>query len=577
MQRPAGLPVSLLCLTCISGCSLIPGVGKPRVAEDTSRRPGRDAQAQTAPGKTGDRSAKDPIATLLATSEQHYANGERELRAGHLDRARREFDQALRVITESPWGARSDARLSEHFDRLVDRISAQEALALATGDGFTEKPSEPALIDKVLEITTFNPPLPAKPGVQETVARDLAATAHDIPIPQNNRVLQYVQLFQTRLRDTIESGLARGHQYLPMIQEVFRAEGIPLDLAYIPLIESAFKPTALSRARAKGVWQFMRGTAAENGLETNWFVDERADPEKATQAAARYLKTLRTMFEGDWLLALASYNGGPGRVQRAIRRAGTSDFWRLSGTTRYLPRETREYVPMILAAIIVARSPAQYGFAISGEPPVDYDKVAVSRAVDLRRVAEWTGVSIDEIQALNPELRRWTTPLRASNYELKVPQGTADQLRARLVSAERDELASLQWYTVRRGDSLSKIASKLKVRQSDLSDANSLAKPYVLQIGEQLVVPRAPASTLLASRAERGGTSLAAAKAGGSGEPDGQSLTYRVRRGDTLYDIARAFEVSVADLKTWNGLRSSRLDPGDRLTIYPSRSARAAQ
>ncbi|MGH9163142.1 MAG: LysM peptidoglycan-binding domain-containing protein [Vicinamibacteraceae bacterium] len=516
-----------------------------------------------------DRSAHDPIAALIAQSERHYTNGERELETGHLDRARQAFDQALRVLTESRWGARSDPRLSAQFDRLVDRVSAQEALALARGDGFTEKPSEPALIDRVLEITTFNPPLPAEPDVHDAVERDLAATAHDIPIPLNERVLQYVQLFQTRLRDHIEGGLTRGQQYLPMIQDVFRAEGIPLDLAYIPLIESAFKPTALSRVRAKGVWQFMRGTAAENGLKTDWFIDERADPEKATLAAARYLNTLRQMFDGDWLLTLASYNGGPGRVQRAVQRAETADFWRLSNNAKYLPRETREYVPMILAAIIIARNPAQYGFTLEETPPLRYEKVPVTRAVDLRRAAEWAGVSVDEIQALNPELRRWTTPLRGSGYELKVPEGTGELLRTRLARAERDELATLQWYTVRRGDSLSKIANKLKVRQSDLADANSLSRPFLLQAGQQLVVPRPPASTLLASRAQRGGTTLAAAKDSGTGE----SLTYRVRPGDTLYGIARTFEVSIAELKTWNGLRGSRLDPGDRLTVYTSRTA----
>ena len=149
-----------------------------------------------------------------------------------------------------------------------------------------------------------------------------------------------------------------------MIQSVFRAEGLPLDLAYVPLIESAFKPTALSRAKAQGVWQFMRGTGLENGLEHDWYIDERADPEKATLAAAKYLKTLYRMFD-DWHLAMASYNGGPGRVQRAIKRSRPRRLLgALTATTRFLPRETRDYVPMILAAVIIAKNPAQYGFDV---------------------------------------------------------------------------------------------------------------------------------------------------------------------------------------------------------------------
>ena len=153
--------------------------------------------------------------------------------------------------------------------------------------------------------------------------------------------------------------MQRGSQYLPMIQDVLRAEGLPLDLAYVPLVESAFKPNALSRAKARGVWQFMSGTGVENGLRQDWYVDERSDVEKATVAAARYSETLADMFNGDWHLALASYNAGPGRIQRAMKSAKSSDYWVVSSKGRTLPRETRDYVPMILAAIVIAKSPEQ--------------------------------------------------------------------------------------------------------------------------------------------------------------------------------------------------------------------------
>src|SRR5207248_1152122 len=236
--------------------------------------------------------------------------------------------------------------------------------ALATGDGFTEKKYEPASIDELL--STPAAPAPASPStpaaLKDVVASDVQSNRHDVPIPVNQRVLSYIQMFQGRLHDFIEEGMKRGSKYLPMIQNVFRAEGLPLDLAYVPLVESAFKPNALSRVNAKGVWQFMAGTAAENGLRRDWYIDERSDPEKATVAAARYLKTLSKPFNRDWHLALASYNGGPGRMQRAIKRSGTDSFWKLAEKPKILPRETREYVPMILAAIVIARTPSQYGF-----------------------------------------------------------------------------------------------------------------------------------------------------------------------------------------------------------------------
>jgi membrane-bound lytic murein transglycosylase D len=520
------------------------------------------------------------VAALIATSESHFNNGQQELGLGHLDKAREEFDRSVDVLLDSPYGGRTDPQIRDHFDRLIDRISALEVTAVSAGDGFTEKPYEPASIDELLASSAFEG-LTLAPELEQTVRADLLSTAHDVPIPLNDRVLAYVDAFQGRLRDWIEVGLARGSRYLPMIQDVFRAEGLPLDLAYVPLIESSFNPNALSRAKAKGVWQFMRETARENGLKHDWYIDERADPEKATRAAANYLRSLSRMFDGDWHLALASYNGGPGRVQRAMRQSGSSDFWELTNSTRYLPRETREYVPMILAAIIIARNPAQYGFEIATQAPVAYEKVTVPRAVDLRRVAEWTGQSVSDVQALNPELRRWTTPVRYPNYEVKVPVGTADLLRERLAASPESELTALKWYSVRRGDTLTTIARRFGVSKADLAGANSLSAKSAVKPGQELLIPRAPAPLLargvdrpapakpvVAASRDLGGSTVASEAA----RPvDSARIVYRVKRGDTLSSIARGFETTVAALKEWNRMTTSRLTPGDRLTIYRTR------
>ena len=253
---------------------------------------------------------------------------------------------------------------------------------------------------------------------------DLKSTAHDVPIPPNPKVLAYVDLFQGRLRDWFQTALPRGAPYFPMIQERLRAEGLPLDLAYLPIVESAFRTEALSRAKAKGFWQLMRPTAVEQGLKYDWYIDERSSPEKSTAAAVKYLKYLNGRFDGDWHLALASYNGGPGTVQRAVKRKGTADFWPLSEGRQYLPRETREYVPMVLASIVIARNPGNYGFSLTPAELPATDKVTLPGPVDLRRVAEWAGVPIDEVQRLNPELRRWTTPLRNTAFQLTLPAGT---------------------------------------------------------------------------------------------------------------------------------------------------------
>jgi membrane-bound lytic murein transglycosylase D len=519
----------------------------------------------------------DPVLDLIAASEHHFEAGQSELGVGHFEGAKREFDKAVSILMESPYGGRTEPRIREHFDRLVNRISAYEMRALAEGDGFTEKQYEPASIDDLLAMSATLAPPTATDETKDTVQGD--PVEHDVPIPLNQRVLAFIELFQGRLHDFIEEGMKRGSKYLPMIQGVFRAEGLPLDLAYIPLVESAFKPNALSRAQAKGVWQFMRGTATENGLRQDWYIDERSDPEKATIAAAKYLGMLSRMFDGDWHLALASYNGGPGRVQRAMKRGGLDDFWELAAKPNLLPRETRDYVPMILAAIVVARNPAQYGFDFEPAAPMSYDKVMLPRPIDLRRVAEWTETPVDTIQALNPELRRWTTPVRDKDYELHVPEGTADIVAAKLQEATSTDLASLKWYTVKPGETLITVARSLRVSRTDLAEANYISPTAKVAAGQRLMVPH-EATTLQAANSERAvpatnshrATPDAVAAVNTPPSGDRVKLTYLVKEGDTLTSIARLYRTTVAALQAWNNIQGNRLLAGAQLTIYSART-----
>ncbi|MBM3777221.1 MAG: LysM peptidoglycan-binding domain-containing protein, partial [Acidimicrobiia bacterium] len=280
---------------------------------------------------------------------------------------------------------------------------------------------------------------------------------------------------------------------------------------------------------------------------------------KATVAAARYLKALYATF-GDWHLALASYNGGPGRVQRAMKRSGRTDFWSLSASSRFLPRETRNYVPLILAAAIIGRDPLQYGFDVpevpDQAPPTD--TIALAGPVDLDRIAEWIDVPVDTLRALNPSLRRWTTPVRPGIFELRVPRDTRPLIQVRLAEADPSDLTSLGWYTVNRGDTLTSVAKTLGVRRLDLAEANYLSLRARLAPGQQLIVPRAPGAAAAAPDPEPATSAR---------------VTYRVRRGDTLSTIARRHGISVASLRRWNDLRGSLIRAGDRLTIYTNRTA----
>src|SRR6266545_1275673 len=573
MRRTLALGLGLAVSAC--GTNTRPQVSAtPPAAPVVAQHVQTQAQPAAAP-----KPLIDPVATLIATSQQHFQTGERELKAGHLDKARQAFDLSVEVLLESPYGARTDARMREHFDRLIDRINAYEMAALARGDGFAEKKYEAAPIDEILKNATTFPAPAADAATKAAVKNDLEHNPHDIPIPEHAKVLSYVEVFKGRMREYIQDSLARGAKYLPMIQSVFRAEGLPLDLAYIPIIESSFKTNALSKANAKGPWQFMKPTAKEHGLKTDWFIDERSDPEKATIAAAKYLKTLSGMFDGDWSMVLAAYNGGPGRVSRAVKRSGINDFWQLSASTKYLPRETREYVPLIMAAMIIGRNPGQYGFEAITAQPLDYDKVALPRAIDLRRVAEWAGTSVDEIQALNPELRRWTTPVKYPQYEVKVPKGTADKLSAKLSDASPADFTALKWYTAKKGETLQTVARRFGVSRADVAEANNMSAKSRLRPGQELIIPRAPA-TLLASRTDRSAPTAVASRAiAGTAESPAATqptqlahVTYKVKRGDTLFSIAQLFDTTVAKIKSWNRLSGNSIAPGRTLRILASRS-----
>lgn len=505
---------------------------------------------------------EDPAAGAVLAAEAAFALGEAEFQAGRVVTAREHFDRAVDALLALPAGARAETSTAAVFDRLLDRISALELLALREGDGRTETDSEPAAIDVLLDDAVFERPAPAA-TTAETVRADLARTPVGIDIPANDRVLSFVELFQTRRSEFIVDALERGRRYLPMIRQVFAEEAVPEELVYVPIVESAFKPNALSRVSARGLWQFMPATGLEYGLRQTWFVDERSDPEKATRAAARYLKALHRMFDGDWNMALASYNAGPGRVQRAAQRAGIDDYWRLASSARFLPRDTRDYVPMIMAAILIARNPSLYGFNVGAGVPMAFERVEVPGAIDLKIVAEWCGVTADELRALNPELRRTTTPVGV--HSLKVPIGTASTVQRELASGA-DLIVQFAFHSVKRGETLAAIARRYHVSTEELRAANDLPARARLRVRQELMIPQRSAQALPSPVARLASSAPAAAsKTVASSMP--RPTTYRVQRGDTLYAIARRFDTTVDAIKRLNRLRSNTINIGDRLTV----------
>jgi membrane-bound lytic murein transglycosylase D len=392
-----------------------------------------------------------------------------EIKQGHLKGAREEFDRAVDLYLSAPGGAYGNPALAEAYRRTLEAIQAKELEALAAGDGFTETSVERAAIDDVGDLPVGN-------GVPSDDSRRLAEEvlsqeSNDLTITLNDEVLSCIDLYQGPLRDWFTSALARGGRYLPRIREVFASEGVPKDLAYVALVESAFKTSAYSRAKAKGMWQFIADTGKRYGLAQDWWVDERSNPEKATRAAAKYLKELHDMF-GDWNLALAGYNWGEGRVSRWVDRTGAQDFWSLAEQAS-MPRETRNYVPMIHAAILVAKAPEKYGFEVTPEQELSYESVPVQGAVDLRVIAECASTGLDHMQMLNPELRRLATPANRT-FDVKVPQGRGSSVRVCLDKLPADKRVTFRTHTIARGQTLASVARQYGTKVSDIASANAI-------------------------------------------------------------------------------------------------------
>ncbi len=385
----------------------------------------------------------------------------------------------------------------------------------------------------------------------------------DFPLTSHPRVDKYLNYYTGSGRATFSLWLERASRYIPSIQEVFREEGIPLDLAYLALIESGFNMRAYSWAHAAGPWQFIESTGKLYGLKNDWWQDGRLDIEKSTLAAARHLKTLHDRFDGDWYLAVAAYNAGGGTVNKAIRKSDSRDFWELTEGS-VLREETCDYLPKLIATLTLVKDPETYGFAdIEMQEPFAYDTVVMESTTDLELIAEFCGVSYGEIKELNPELKRWCTPPGETGYRLRVPVGTADQVMDAYAQLPADQRARYARHQIKAGDTLQVLARRYKIRVDDIISLNQIKNPKALQIGQNLILPL-----------KEGYTSLPA-DALAESYIKSRRKTYKVRKGDSLWSIARRFEVTEKELRIWNKLGwSNTLQPGQTLVVSKMATAK---
>ena len=536
---------------------------------------------------------EDPrVQAIIDRAEDYFRKGELNLRDGKREAARRDFDESVDTILKSGMDVRSNPRLQNFYMQLVERVYRLEvpsqagppstqlasnggaALVPASQQvdeqesapqvGFAEQKFEPSPRDVLakFELTKEETEIS-----DEQVAKlDEEINTLDFKVRPHPLVQGFINYYQGRGRATMETGLRRSGQYMAMARKIFREEGVPEDIVWLGQVESAWRPTARSWAAASGLWQFIPGTGARFGLRQTAYVDERNGFEKATRASARYLKFLANRYNGDWELAMGAYNTGEGNIDRAIRRAGTRDFWAIYP---YIAQETRNYVPNILAVMLIAKHPEKYGFRnVQRMSPLAYDTVSVPSSTSLHLVASLTDSSVDYVRALNPELRRDVTP-PGEAFHLRVPPKRGNQLVTllkRIPVDRRNQLARV--VSVEAGENLQAVAARTGTSVAALQQWNS---GIDLSKGGKVVVPAGGRLLQTVRSYER-------PRAGGAPAPTGGNLQMvSARAGETVAQLAARVGASVEEVAKLNTLpASATLKGGQRLRV-PSTGAPAVQ
>jgi membrane-bound lytic murein transglycosylase D len=535
-------PLASACLILLCGCAAQkPGkLAKPAAAATAptlgapSGAPASAVQANSGPTLPQVDPAKQDAA-LIAASKQAYDRGLQLYQSAQYERARADFDHAVDIFLTSGKDLKNDTVLLDAFNHTVDKINALELSSLQQSNGFSQQDQTPV---GVANDVTF----PVDPNLLARAQADLKNTQSDLPLVVNDYVASYINYFTNTRKghNTIENSLTRGGRYRSIVEQTLAKEGVPKDLIYLAIAESGFRPRAVNRrSGAGGMWQFM--PHGDYGLVRNQWVDERFDPEKSTRAYARYIKELHQQF-GDWYLAMAAYDWGAGKVQRAVQRTGYADFWELYQRD-VLPAETKNYVPIIVAAAIMAKNPSQYGLAdIPIDPPLVSDTVKTNSSISLNLVADLVGTTADEIEQLNPSLLRTATPADMP-YDLHLPAGTAGLFQQRLASIPDEHRKSWRYHIATQEDTLASVAQSYHVKLADLAAVNQLQTDDPLQEGEALVVPVPPPAAVP------------------------QHFRYRVRRGDTIVTVADRFGVTTNQLRRWNGIAGRHLRVGTFLYV----------
>jgi membrane-bound lytic murein transglycosylase D len=542
--------ILLLLTTLLAGCASAKKQATPRVSKQFPQSlPVPPPAPSRADSEDSDRELEKAISEARQLVEQAQDCFEQE----NPEEGRTFFRQALNRLSICELDPELQERAGEESQAIIAQIQRIELLSLLNQAEWPSPDLDLTPFEQIADLNLFT--LEVDPHLRELVSRDLLEIKFDIPVVLNDSVLRFLNFYQHRGRRIMQVGLNRSGRYLKIFEQVFAQEGVPLDLVYVAHVESLFRPEALSRAKAKGIWQFMAGTGRLFGLRQDWWVDERSDVLKSTVAAARYLKSLYECF-GDWHLALAAYNGGPGRLDRIIKRHGDLDFWSMS-EKRLLPTETSNYVPSILAALIIFKNPRRYGFEVEPEPEIQFETVEMEYQIDLRVASELAGVTIQELKSLNPELKHAFTPHPPDGYSLKVPPGKGDQLSAAIAALPPSQRVRFEHHRVKKGETLAVIARKYSTSVEAIAQHNQLKSIHRLSVNQDLIIPSAGWQALHSTRAQASPARSIQGK-----------LHHIVKKGESLGAIARAYGVKLGDLLRWNRLKvNAVIYPGQKILV----------
>ena len=417
---------------------------------------------------------------LIQRAEEKFREGRKLYQIKDSDRARAEFDAAIDFMLQASDNPSDRALYEDKLERLVDSIHRLDLAGLGSAAPSSDEPQfEKAPLEDLLQMT-----FPVDPKLKTKVQTELSATASQLPLTTNDAVLGYINYFSGRGHRTIVAGLERAGKYRPMISRVLAEEGVPQELIHLAQAESGFLPRAVSNMAATGMWQFVKFRGQQYGLNQSALVDERLDPEKATRAAAKHLHDLYTEF-GDWYLAIAAYNCGPGNIEKAVARTGYADFWELRAR-HAIPTETTNYVPIILAMTIMTKNASEYGLTdVVPESPLEYDSVDMTSPTHLALVGDLTDTPVSQLTALNPALLRNVAP---QGYSVRVPKGTGSTLSASLDRVPATQRASWRMHRVESGDTLAAIAKRYGSSSGRIAEANSLLAQEP-SAGDRLLIP----------------------------------------------------------------------------------------